>query len=92
MQFEWDENKNKANIEKHGISFDDAKHVFDGMHITKTDTRFDYGERREITIGMIRSMIITTVVHTDRNGTCRLISARAANRAERKVYHDAKKI
>ncbi len=87
MQFEWDEQKNKANITKHGISFEKAKGIFEGNTLTMIDDRYDYGELREISIGMVESVLVLTVVHTDTAaGKIRLISARKANKRERKRY------
>ena len=88
MEFEWDSDKEVANREKHGISFDEAKHIFDGIVYTVVDDRSDYGEVREISIGSLDMAVVITVVHTDRNGKIRLISARRANRTERRIYYD----
>lgn len=87
MGFEWDEDKNRLNIEKHGISFEEAVHVFDDVHLSRVDTREDYGEMREITIGIIAGTIVVVVVHTDRDEAIRIISARKANKRERSDYH-----
>lgn len=47
MKFEWDENKNRLNQTKHGISFEEAKEVFnDPLHLSKLDHRFSYSEER----------------------------------------------
>ena len=46
MGFEWDEDKNRLNIEKHGISFEEAVHVFDDVRFSRVDIREDYGEMR----------------------------------------------
>ncbi len=86
MEFEWDEAKNQANIEKHGISFEDAVKIFEGFTISAVDKRFDYGEVREVSIGMIDGLAIIVVVHTDRQGACRIISARQANQKESNRY------
>lgn len=86
MKFEWDETKNRKNISKHGINFEQAKAIFDGFTIHRIDDRFDYGEVREISIGVIGSMTVIVVVHTDRKGVCRIISARQADREERRYY------
>ena len=85
--FEWDENKNKSNIEKHGISFEQASKIFSGPIIDGPDYRDDNNEARSIALGVIPSLImIVVVVHTDRNGIIRIISARPANKRERKFY------
>lgn len=89
MKFEWDESKNRQNIEKHAVSFDEACEIFEGFTLDQTDTRFDYGEPRVISIGMLGGVAILTVVHTDRFGVRRLISARQANRKERERYDQA---
>jgi len=84
--FEWDDEKNLANIEKHGIDFDTAKRIFEGQTLTIIDDRFDYGEVREISIGMVDGIAILTVAHTDREDKIRIISARRANQKERAHY------
>lgn len=88
MQFEWDENKNAQNLKKHGISFEEAQEIFDGIVFTAIDERFDYGEIREISIGAIQGVVIVTVIHTERNQFIRIISARKATRQERETYYD----
>ena len=89
MEFEWDEEKNKVNLSKHGISFDEAKQIFSGPVLTFLDKDSDeYGEFRELSIGFLSVAVVITVVHTDRNGKIRLISARRANKQERSKYHD----
>jgi uncharacterized DUF497 family protein len=88
MRFEWDEDKNQINIRKHGISFEQAKTIFDGFTVRSMDRRYDYGEVREISLGLLGKVVVIAVVHTDRIGVCRLISARAANKVERKLYDE----
>ena len=88
MKFEWDENKNKSNQDKHGIDFNDAKEVFeDNNRKTSPDLRQNYGEDRWITIGKILDIIIV-VVYTVRNTAYRIISARYAKKKERKFYNN----
>ena len=53
MKFEWDENKRKLNLVKHGIDFKDAQQIFDGITFTFKDERYKYGEDRYITIGLL---------------------------------------
>ncbi|MHC5936247.1 BrnT family toxin [Nostoc sp.] len=88
MKFEWDKNKNQQNIQKHGISFEEATEIFDGVVFTSIDQRYDYEEIREISIGSIQGVVIITVAHTDRNGKIRLISARKATPKERRTYYE----
>lgn len=87
--FEWDENKNRRNIEKHGVSFELASRIFENRVVTYFDTRFDYGELREVSIGTVDGILILAVVHTDRDGNIRLISARPAKRKEKEIYDQA---
>ncbi|WP_375497327.1 BrnT family toxin [uncultured Nostoc sp.] len=88
MKFEWDKNKNQQNIQKHGISFEEATEIFNGVVFTSIDERYDYEEIREISIGSIQGIVIITVAHTDRNGKIRLISARKATPKERRTYYE----
>lgn len=87
--FEWDERKNRLNIEKHGVGFATASRIFDGPVLTAADERHPYGEVREISIGVVDGVLALVVVHTDRNGTTRIISARKASRKEREHYEQA---
>ena len=86
MMFEWDDAKNRANIAKHGIDFEFASRIFEGFTVDREDTRFDYGETRVISTGCIDDITVIVVVHTDRQGVCRIISARQANTRESAVY------
>ncbi len=90
VEFEWDEEKNRANKRKHGVSFERATHVFeDPWHVVVED-RVEEGEQRWQAIGAIEGMFILLAVHTwiEDQGTevVRLISARAATRSERRIY------
>lgn len=89
QNYEWDEAKNQTNIAKHGISFDLAARIFDGFTVEAEDTRVDYGETRLVSIGCVDGIAVLVVVHTDRHGTCRIISARQANTQERARYDTA---
>jgi len=96
MEFEWDDQKNRANIAKHGIDFEQAKAVFDDPYlVTRIDDRFEYGEVREVSIGQMPLVtqgqaLIVVVVHTERDGITRLISARKATKQERRLYEEGK--
>jgi hypothetical protein len=87
--FEWDERKNTANIAKHGIDFRLAVQVFEGPVVTWVDDRRDYGETRAVSIGIVKGSAILTLVHTDRAGRRRIISARPASERERYRYDQA---
>ena len=91
MKFEWSNEKNRLNIEKHDICFEEAQEVFlDPMHISKLDHRFDYFEERWITLGATTKDKILVVANMffDDNGEeiIRIISARKANDKERIFY------
>ena len=85
MKFTWDETKCKINLAKHGIDFADAKAVFAGATFTFEDARFDYGEQRFITLGILKGAIVV-IAHTERNDDIRIISMRKATRHEQKIY------
>lgn len=85
--YEWDNEKNKWNQQKHNISFEEAVEIFDGYVYTSIDNRFDYGEIREISIGAIQDVLVVVVVHTERDNKTRIISARKATPKERKQYY-----
>lgn len=88
MEFEWDENKNNSNMQKHGIDFNDAKEVFkDQDSKSAPDLRKDYEEDRWKLIGKIYSSIIS-VIYTKRNNITRIISARKASNKEREEYNN----
>lgn len=91
MQFEWDETKNKLNQQKHGVSFAEARAVFDDpLHISRLDHRFSYFEERWITLGATKNSRILVVANLffsdDGEEIIRIISARPANPKERATY------
>jgi uncharacterized DUF497 family protein len=86
MIYEWDEAKNRSNFAKHGLDFADAEHVLTGPCVTFVDSRFDYGERRLITLGLLVGRVVV-IAHAPRvEDTTRIISMRKANRREQKIY------
>ena len=88
MKFEWDDQKNEANIRKHGIDFADVVEMFDYPMLTHLDTRRDYGEDRWIGIGLLRNIVAVTVyLEWKDEETIRIISARKAERNESKEYN-----
>jgi uncharacterized protein len=64
MRYEWDENKNDSNLEKHGLSFETASLVFDDPNALSIPDRIENGEERWQTIGMIENIVIVMVAHT----------------------------
>jgi hypothetical protein len=87
MKMEWDEEKCVENLEKHGLSFEDAWQVFSGDTITIPDDRYDYGEERLITLGRLAGRVVV-VVHVSRGENTRIISMRKANAREQKIYQE----
>jgi len=85
MQYEWDEQKRFSNARKHGIDFRDAVEVFEGDTVLMEDDRFDYDERRFVSLGLLQGRVIV-VVHTEQGGVTRIISARKATKYEQRIY------
>lgn len=89
LQFEWDKSKEKANIVKHGVSFDEAKTVFyDENARLIADPDHSEEEDRFILIGLSSSLRLLVVCHCYRvdEKVIRIISARKATRPESKAY------
>lgn len=86
MRYTWNQDKNRNNIKRHKIAFEDAKRVFEGATVERVDNRFDYGETRVYAIGLVEGLEIT-VIYTDRNNDeRRIISAWRAEPHERRYY------
>ncbi|HEY9658064.1 MAG TPA: BrnT family toxin [Allocoleopsis sp.] len=89
MEFEWDQDQSKAasNLKKHGVSFEEAKTVFDNpLAVIFDDEAHSVDEQREIIIGHSRQNRLLLVAFTERFGKVRIISARLATRQEREDY------
>ena len=86
MDFEWDDAKNRSNFAKRGLDFKDAEQVFGGSCVTFEDNRFDYGEERLITLGLLAGRVLV-IAHAPRNSATRIISMRKANRREKEIYY-----
>jgi len=85
MKVVWDEAKRRANLRKHGLDFADAEQVLAGITCTIEDRRFEYGERRFITLGMLHDTVVV-MAHTESPATIRIISMRKATRHEQILY------
>lgn len=83
MEFEWDEKKRIATIEKHGFDFNDASELFSGLHVTIV--AHSYFEQREIAVGLIQEKMVA-VIFTKRGERFRLITIRRARENERRAY------
>lgn len=89
MDFQWDVAKARANLRKHGVSFDEAASVFfDPLAVSGNDPDHSTDEYRFITFGMSSRGRLLAVIHTVRTESIRIISARRATRTERKLYEE----
>jgi hypothetical protein len=88
LTFEWDSDKAEWNLKKHGVSFEEAAEVFfDPFYQTGDASRET--EQRDFLLGYSTRLRILLVVYTERERRTRIISARAATHAERKIYEQA---
>ena len=85
MRFEWDEAKRRSNIKQHGIDFLDVVKVFDVETLTLVDDRYEYGETRFLTLGLLNG-IVFAISHTETDEVIRIISARKAQKDEEITY------
>ena len=87
--FEWDPEKDDANLQKHGVSFDEGSTVFgDPLSLLMPDPDHSADEERYIVLGMSAHRKLLVVAFAERPPNTRLISARRATRAERKRYEE----
>lgn len=86
MEFDWDESKRKANLRDHGIDFVGIEEVFECETVTILDDRFDYGEQRFVTFGILEGRVVA-IAHTESDKRIRIISVRKATRNEEKSYY-----
>jgi len=86
MRYTWNPEKNRSNVKRHKIAFEDAKRIFDGPTVERVDDRFEYGEIRVYAIGLVNGLEVT-VIYTDRGDEERhIISAWRAEPHERRTY------
>ncbi len=89
LSFEWDESKEKANMRKHNVGFDEGKTIFnDPFLLTFPDMDNSDDEERYISIGLSDRDRILVLIHTDRQGRIRIISCRKATTRERRYYEE----
>ena len=87
MKFEWDPAKDQRNQSKHGLGFEEAATVFgDRFALSWEDSVHSVGEYRTLTLGYTERQRLIIVAHTEREGRIRIISARPATSAERRLY------
>jgi hypothetical protein len=88
VAFEWDADKAQSNIEKHGVTFEEAAEVFFDPFYQSGDAA-EEGELREFILGYSIAPRLLLVVYIEREERTRIISARPATRHERKLYEEA---
>jgi uncharacterized protein len=89
MKFDWDKHKAASNLSKHGVSFDEAKTVFDDpLYVDFYDPDHSDDEERYLIIGMSNQGRLLIMSYTERDESTRLISARVVTRAEREAYEE----
>lgn len=89
MEFEWDRDKARRNLAKHGVSFDEAKTVFDDpLYVDFFDPDHSADEERYIIVGQSRQDRLLVVSYTERKNLIRLISVREATRSEKDAYEE----
>ncbi len=86
MEFEWDEGKNHPISANTVLDLKGPKTIFRGPTTVLSEEVTLDGELKELTIGILDGIVFLTVVHTDRAGKIRLISARKATRHEQKAF------
>ncbi len=89
MRFEWDPAKAASNVQKHGVTFEEASSVFyDPLAATGDDPDHSSEESRCVTFGMSSAGRLLVVAHTEQGEIMRIISARPATPAERRLYEE----
>ena len=88
VEFEWDTNKFQINLEKHGVSFEEAAEVFFDPFYQEGDATAN-DEQRNFILGYSRTQRLLLVVYVERSLRIRIISSRPATRTERKLYEQS---
>lgn len=90
MEFEWGDRKAATNLNKHGVSFEEASTVFwDPLAATGADPDHSLGEQRWVTFGISDRGRLLVAVHAERHNCIRIISARPTTKIEQKIYEKA---
>lgn len=90
MKFEWDANKAVSNLAKHGVSFDEAKTVFnDPLYVDFYDPDHSDDEERYLIVGESKLGRLLVVSYAERKDSMRVISAREVTRSEREAYEES---
>ena len=92
MELEWDPGKAADNLRKHGVGFVEASTIFaDPLEVTIPDPEHSEGETRFLSLGLSTDARLLVVAYTEREGTIRIIHARAAASKERRTYESGQK-
>jgi uncharacterized protein len=86
VRFDWDDEKNKQNVSRHGFDFSDAWEIFELPMLVGVDTRGGYGEQRLIGIGFLNERVVVVVFTESEDDTIRIISLRKALKHEREKF------
>jgi uncharacterized DUF497 family protein len=90
LRFLWDPRKAASNERKHGVGFREATTVFDdSLSVTVSDPDHSVNEERFLLLGLSNRRRLLVVAHSERGESIRIISARRANRRERRMYEEA---
>jgi uncharacterized DUF497 family protein len=88
MRYDYDPDKRVSNLKKHGLDFDEAREVIEGVQtVTFEDKRFDYGEVRFLTLGLLQGVVVI-IATAETENTIRIISMRKADKNEQKIYYE----
>ena len=89
MKIEWNPEKAKSNLKKHGISFEEAATALsDPMAASGVDPDHSITEERYVTFGVSEKGRLAVVSHTEKHETIRIISARKASKGEKELYEE----
>ena len=84
-RFTWHEPKRRTTLDRRGLDFADAESVFAGPTFTFEDDREVYGERRWVSLGLLRGTVVV-IVHTETEDEIRIISMREAEKDEQTLF------
>jgi uncharacterized protein len=87
VNYHYDPDKRTSNLKTHGLDFDGAANVIEsGRTVTFEDRRFNYGEDRFITLGLLTDQVVV-IVTSETEDDIRIISMRKATRHEQTIYY-----
>jgi len=89
LRFLWDPRKAAANLRKHDVGFGEATTAFDDpLSVTIVDPDHSTDEQRFLLLGLSNRRRLVVVAHSERGESIRIVSARRANRRERRIYEE----